>query len=80
MTTVITAVAWLLPMLVSVMSPRTVAVFGKVPVVLGARGMERVITIKLSADEQAAFDRSAAAVRELVTAMANLAAGSASGS
>ncbi|MBI3751823.1 MAG: malate dehydrogenase [Chloroflexi bacterium] len=54
--------------------------FVGVPVVLGARGMERVIQIKLSADEQAAFDRSAAAVRELVTAMANLAAGSASGS
>jgi malate dehydrogenase len=37
-----------------------------VPVVLGAGGMERVIEIRLSPDEQAAFDRSAAAVRELV--------------
>jgi len=40
--------------------------FVGVPVVLGARGMERVIEIKLSAEEQAAFDRSAGAVRELV--------------
>ena len=40
--------------------------FVGVPVVLGASGMERVIEIKLGADEQAAFDRSADAVRELV--------------
>jgi len=40
--------------------------FVGVPVVLGAGGMERVIQIKLSADEQRAFQRSAAAVRELV--------------
>ncbi len=40
--------------------------FVGVPVVLGAGGMERVIEIRLSPDEQAAFDRSAAAVRELV--------------
>jgi malate dehydrogenase len=40
--------------------------FVGVPVVLGAAGMERVIEIRLSADEQAAFDRSAASVRELV--------------
>jgi malate dehydrogenase len=40
--------------------------FVGVPVVLGAKGMERVIVITLSADEQAAFDRSAGAVRELV--------------
>ncbi len=44
--------------------------FVGVPVVLGARGMERVIEIALTADEQAAFDRSAAAVRELVTTLA----------
>jgi malate dehydrogenase len=37
-----------------------------VPVVLGASGMERVFEISLTADEQAAFDASAAAVRELV--------------
>jgi malate dehydrogenase len=41
--------------------------FVGVPVVLGAGGMERVIEIKLSADEQAAFDESAASVRELTT-------------
>jgi malate dehydrogenase len=40
--------------------------FVGVPVVLGAGGMERVFEIELTADEQAAFDRSAAAVRELV--------------
>ncbi len=37
-----------------------------VPVVLGARGMERIFEIELTADEQVAFDASAAAVRELV--------------
>ena len=36
------------------------------PVVLGAGGMERVFEIELTAAEQAAFDASAAAVRELV--------------
>jgi malate dehydrogenase len=41
--------------------------FVGVPVVLGAGGLERVIEIKLSDDEQAAFDRSAASVRELTT-------------
>jgi len=40
--------------------------FAGVPVVLGSRGLERVIQITLSADEQAAFDKSAASVRELV--------------
>jgi malate dehydrogenase len=40
--------------------------FVGVPVVLGAAGMERVIEIKLTTDEQAAFTRSADAVRELV--------------
>jgi len=45
------------------------------PVVLGAKGMERVIQITLSTEEQAAFSKSAAAVRELVDAMAALAAG-----
>jgi malate dehydrogenase len=47
--------------------------FVGVPVVLGARGMERVIEIRLSAGEQAGFDKSAAAVRELVDAMAAMA-------
>jgi malate dehydrogenase len=40
--------------------------FVGVPVVLGAGGMERIITITLTADEQAAFEKSAAAVQELV--------------
>ena len=40
--------------------------FVGVPVVLGAGGMQRVIEISLSADEQAAFQKSAAAVQELV--------------
>jgi malate dehydrogenase len=37
-----------------------------VPVQLGAKGMEKVIEIKLTAEEKAALDRSAAAVREMV--------------
>jgi malate dehydrogenase len=37
-----------------------------VPVVLGRGGMEKVFEIELTADEQAAFDHSAAAVKELV--------------
>ncbi|HEX5240826.1 MAG TPA: malate dehydrogenase [Candidatus Limnocylindrales bacterium] len=53
--------------------------FVGVPVVLGARGMERVIEIQLTTDEQAAFQRSAAAVRELVEAMARLSEGSPAG-
>jgi len=40
--------------------------FVGVPVVLGAGGMERVIEIRLTDDEAAAFQRSAAAVQELV--------------
>ena len=40
--------------------------FVGVPVVLGAGGMERVIEIRLTDDETAAFQRSAGAVRELV--------------
>jgi malate dehydrogenase len=38
-----------------------------VPVKLGARGVEQIIEIKLTPEEQAALDRSAASVRELVT-------------
>ncbi len=37
-----------------------------VPVKLGARGIEQVIEIKLTAEEKAALDKSAASVRELV--------------
>jgi len=40
--------------------------FVGVPVVLGDGGMEKVIEIALTADEKAALDHSAAAVRELV--------------
>jgi malate dehydrogenase len=40
--------------------------FVGVPVVLGRGGMEKVFEIELTADEQAAFDKSAAAVKELV--------------
>jgi malate dehydrogenase len=40
--------------------------FVGVPVVLGAGGMERVFEIALTEPEQAAFDKSAAAVKELV--------------
>jgi malate dehydrogenase len=37
-----------------------------VPVKLGRRGVEQIIEIKLTPEEQAAFDKSASAVRELV--------------
>jgi malate dehydrogenase len=40
--------------------------FVGVPVVLGANGLERIVQIKLTAEEQAAFDKSAGAVREQV--------------
>ncbi len=45
---------------------KTRGLFVGVPVVLGAGGMERVFEIELTAEEQAAFDRSAGAVRELI--------------
>jgi malate dehydrogenase len=38
-----------------------------VPVKLGARGVEQIIEIKLTAEEKAALNKSAASVRELVT-------------
>ena len=40
--------------------------FVGVPAKLGARGLEQVIQIKLMPDEDAAFKKSAAAVKELV--------------
>jgi malate dehydrogenase len=40
--------------------------FVGVPVKLGAKGMEQIIQIKLTADEDAALKKSAAAVKELV--------------
>jgi malate dehydrogenase len=38
-----------------------------VPVKLGARGVEQIIEIKLTAEERAALEKSVASVRELVT-------------
>ena len=43
-----------------------------VPVKLGAKGVEQVLEIKLTADENAALQKSAAAVQELKSAMAKL--------
>jgi malate dehydrogenase len=43
--------------------------FVGVPVKLGARGIEQIIEIKLTADEKAALDKSSASVRELVTVL-----------
>jgi malate dehydrogenase len=40
--------------------------FVGVPCKLGARGLEKIIEIKLTAEEDAAFKKSAAAVKELV--------------
>jgi len=40
--------------------------FVGVPVKLGAKGVEQIVQIKLTADEQAAFNKSAGAVKELV--------------
>jgi len=50
----------------------TDGLFVGVPVVLGRGGMERVFEIALTDTEQAAFDHSAGAVRELVEKMATL--------
>ena len=43
-----------------------------VPVVLGTGGVERIIELKLTDQESAAFRKSADAVKELVGAMAKL--------
>jgi len=43
-----------------------------VPIVLGASGVEKIIELKLNADEQAAFAKSVDAVKQLVAAMAKL--------
>jgi malate dehydrogenase len=43
--------------------------FVGVPVILGNGGIERVLEITLTADEKAAFEKSAAAVKELVAAL-----------
>jgi malate dehydrogenase len=43
-----------------------------VPVIIGKDGVEKIVTIELSADEKAMLDKSAAAVRELVEAAKKL--------
>ena len=43
-----------------------------VPVVIGAKGVERIVEIKLQADEQAAFNKSCDSVRELIEASRKL--------
>jgi malate dehydrogenase len=45
--------------------------FVGVPVKLGAQGIEQIVEIRLTPEEQTALSRSAAAVRDLVGAMAN---------
>jgi malate dehydrogenase len=48
--------------------------FVGVPVKLGRKGVAQVLEIELTAEERAAFDKSAAAVRELVETMERLSA------
>jgi len=43
-----------------------------VPVVIGAGGVERIVEVEFTPDEQAAFDKSCAAVRELIDASKKL--------
>ncbi len=43
-----------------------------VPVIIGGHGVEKIVPIELTADEKAALDKSAAAVRELVEASKKL--------
>jgi malate dehydrogenase len=43
-----------------------------VPVVIGAGGVERVVEISLNGEERAAFDKSVAAVRELIDVVKNI--------
>ena len=43
-----------------------------VPVVFGTEGVERIVELKLTDEEQAAFDHSVAAVKDLVSTMATL--------
>src|SRR3972149_6372920 len=43
-----------------------------VPIILGASGVERIIELKLTAEEQAAFNKSVDAVKQLVATMAKL--------
>ena len=46
-----------------------------VPVILGSKGVERIIELELSDGERAAFNQSVEAVKKLVSRMAELAAG-----
>jgi malate dehydrogenase len=46
-----------------------------VPVILGSQGVERIVELKLTESEQAGFQQSVAAVKELVAAMEKLVAG-----
>ena len=50
----------------------TSGVFVGVPVILGAKGVEKVIDLELTPEEKAGFDNSVAAVNELMEAMSNL--------
>jgi malate dehydrogenase len=43
-----------------------------VPVILGSAGVERIVELKLTSQEQVAFQKSVSAVKELVAAMAKL--------
>ena len=45
-----------------------------VPVVIGKNGVEKIVEIKLSAEEQAMFDKSVSAVKDLVSAAQKIAA------
>lgn len=46
--------------------------FFGVPVVLGRKGIERIVEYKLDADEKDAFDKSAASVKDTINALKNL--------
>jgi malate dehydrogenase len=46
-----------------------------VPVILGSQGVEKIVELKLTESEQAGFQQSVAAVKELVAAMEKLVAG-----
>ena len=45
-----------------------------VPVILGSGGVEKIVELKLTDSEQAGFDNSVSAVKELVAAMDKLVA------
>jgi malate dehydrogenase len=50
-----------------------------VPVVIGAKGVEKIVEIQLNAEERAMFDKSVASVRNLVEAAKKIQAGAAKG-